>query len=124
EINDWIGVFGSGMFSNSSTYTVQEPGPLTFGWDVIIPWGSGTYTGQVSGPLGIPGFPTYQNPVVPSSVLADGVTTNPEFQQLYPFLNCAGYTSGTGGCTNTEVFQQVIPQPVQDLLNARTTDIS
>src|SRR5690606_9087282 len=39
EINDWVGVFAQGMFSNNTTYTVQEPGPITFGWDVVVPWG-------------------------------------------------------------------------------------
>ena len=36
EINDWIGVFGQGMFSHVHTHTVQEPGPIVQGWDVFI----------------------------------------------------------------------------------------
>jgi outer membrane receptor protein involved in Fe transport len=36
EINDWIGVFGQGMFSHVHTHTVQEPGPIVNGWDVFI----------------------------------------------------------------------------------------
>src|SRR5690606_2704641 len=43
EINDWIGIFGQGMFSNSTTYTVQEAGGVQFGWDVMIPWGNQPY---------------------------------------------------------------------------------
>ncbi|MBN9506043.1 MAG: TonB-dependent receptor [Altererythrobacter sp.] len=120
EVNDWIGVFGQGMFSNSTTYTVQEAGGAQGGWDVNIPWGNGTYTGAVANPLAFLGRPAYQNPAVMSSVLADGVTTNPLFQAAYPFLNCVGYTTGTGGCTNTEAFQQVVPQQIQALLNQRT----
>jgi outer membrane receptor protein involved in Fe transport len=106
EINDWIGVFGQAMFSNSTTYTVQEPGPITNGWDVQVPWGTGTYTG---------------NNFTPSSVLEDG-TTNPAFQAMFPFLNCAGYdpNSGASGCTNTEVFQQAVPDSIETLLNARS----
>jgi len=36
EINDWIGVFGQGMFSHVHTHTLQEPGPIVNGWDVYI----------------------------------------------------------------------------------------
>ena len=36
EINDWIGVFAQGLFSHVSTYTRQEPGPITSGWSVSI----------------------------------------------------------------------------------------
>ena len=174
EINDWIGVFGQAMFNNSNTYTVQEAALAQFGWDVLIPWGSGVYTGQVPGfqvtlpPIVVPGVgtisnggaviapcqttsvtacnATYQNPAVPSSVIRNGDLrgqydpvyqttlynpyvdptpnnladnpTNPAFSSQFPFLNCAGYTSGVGGCTNTEAFQQVVPAGVRTLLNA------
>ncbi len=37
EINDWISVFGDANFSKVSTSTVQEPGPITSGWSVMIP---------------------------------------------------------------------------------------
>lgn len=101
EINDWIGVFAQGMFSHSETRTIQEPGPITGGWGINIPWGNGTYTG---------------NAAVPSSVLADG-STNPVFRDLYGgMLACA---NGPTGCTNTEVFQAVVPANLQTLLNAR-----
>ncbi len=36
EINDWIGVFGQGLFSHVHTHTLQEPGPIVGGWGVII----------------------------------------------------------------------------------------
>lgn len=36
EINDWIGVFAQGLYSHVSTYTRQEPGPITSGWSVAI----------------------------------------------------------------------------------------
>ena len=32
EINDWIGVFGQGMYSHVKTYTKNEPGPIFAGW--------------------------------------------------------------------------------------------
>lgn len=127
EINDRIGVFGQAMFSNSSTYTVQEPGAMTFGWDIVIPWGDTPYTGSVPSPLG-PFFQSYQNPAVPPAAIG-GVAnpafifgdTNTTFQGYNGILPCAtpgnpGYKPG--GCTNTDVFSQVVPQGVQDLLNA------
>ena len=36
EINDWIGFFGQGLFSHVSTYTRQEPAPITSGWSVAV----------------------------------------------------------------------------------------
>jgi iron complex outermembrane recepter protein len=134
EINDWIGLFGQGMFSNSTTYTVQEAGGAQFGWDVIIPWGNQPYTGQVPGILN-----SYQNPAVPSAVIttqtaaldANGNpiivstnTPNPAFISRYRgILPCA--TPGDPGfnptgCTNTQAFEQVVPASIKALLNART----
>lgn len=37
EINDWIGVFAQGLFSNVSTRTVQQPSPSVNGWSAIVP---------------------------------------------------------------------------------------
>ncbi len=128
EINDWIGVFADGMFSNSTTYTVQEPGAMTFGWDIILPWGDGVYTGNVSSPLGS-FFQSYQNPYVPAAAINGAA--NPAFLYGVPNTTFKGYngilpcaTPGNAGykatgCTNTDVFSAVIPQGVQDLLNAR-----
>ena len=36
EINDWIGVFGQGLYSKVHTHTVQEPGPIVTGWGVLL----------------------------------------------------------------------------------------
>jgi len=160
EINDWIGVFGQGMFSNSTTYTVQEGAGAQFGWDVMIPWGNQPYTGSIPGfQVNIPGLggvfapcapaqgsacnAPYQNPVTPSSVIRNGDLaagpvpgffnpyvdptpgnladnpTNPAFRTLYGnILPCAN--SAIGGCTNTQAFQQVVPDTIEALLNART----
>jgi outer membrane receptor protein involved in Fe transport len=88
EINDWIGVFGQAMFSQVSTYTRNEPGPITTGWDVFIPHGTGIYTGDSTRGIA-------------SSLLGDGVTTNPEYMAGGRYgLNCGP----TGGCTNSQVF--------------------
>ena len=52
EINDWVGVFGQALFSHVTTYTRNEPGPITTGWDVFVPYGPalrrqpGLYTGN------------------------------------------------------------------------------
>ena len=37
EINDWVSVFADATFSKVSTSTIQEPGPITNGWNVITP---------------------------------------------------------------------------------------
>jgi len=37
EINDWVSVFGDANFSKVATSTVQEPGPITSGWSVMVP---------------------------------------------------------------------------------------
>ena len=129
EINDWVGVFAQGLFSNSSTYTQLEASAAS---DLFIPWGSGKYTGAVPGVS--PSSAVYQNPNVPSAVIAtqsvvDGqiVTSyapNPAFNKIYNgILPCA--TMGSAGynptgCTNTEVFQDVVPDSIQNLLNARS----
>jgi hypothetical protein len=46
EINDWVGIFGQALFSHVNTYTRNEPGPITNGWDVFLPYGTGTYVGS------------------------------------------------------------------------------
>ncbi len=101
EINDWVGVFGQALFSHTTTYTRNEPGPITTGWDVQIPYGNQTYLGDTT--RGIP-----------SSLLADGVTTNPAYMAGGQYgLNCPA----TGGCPTYQVFP-VTPE-LQQLLLAR-----
>jgi outer membrane receptor protein involved in Fe transport len=129
EINDWIGIFGQGLFSNSSTYTQLE---ASAAGDLFIPWGTGKYTGAVPG-----AFPTsnvYQNPNVPSAVIVTqsvvggqivtSYAPNPAFNSIYQgILPCATVGSpgyNPTGCTNTEVFQMVVPDSIQQLLNARS----
>ena len=46
EINDWVGIFGQALFSHVNTYTRNEPGPITNGWDVFMPYGTGRYVGS------------------------------------------------------------------------------
>ena len=129
EINDWIGVFGQGMFSNSTTYTQLE---ASAAGDLFIPWGTGKYTGAIAGAT--PTSAGYQNPNVPSAVIptqsvVNGqiVTTfapNPAFNNIYKgILPCATVGSpgyNPTGCTNTQVFQAVVPDSIEQLLNART----
>jgi len=120
EINDWVGVFAQGMFSNSTTHTVGEPAGAQAGWDVWIPWGSGVYTGTVTPPGG---FGTnYVNPTaIPAAV---GGAANPAFIARYQnILPCA--TPGNAaykptGCTNTDVFSAVVPDQLEAILNNRT----
>jgi iron complex outermembrane receptor protein len=37
EINDWLTVFGQGIFSHVRTDTVQQPSPAVNGWSAVIP---------------------------------------------------------------------------------------
>ncbi len=41
ELNDWIGVFAQGLYSNTETVTTQQGGAITSGWDVFIPYWHG-----------------------------------------------------------------------------------
>jgi outer membrane receptor protein involved in Fe transport len=120
EINDWIGVFGTGMFSHNSTYTRTQASTIQTGWDVLIPWGSGVYTGNSAIPSSV--IRAGDSYMGASFVDADGDLsnnpTNPAFQALYGgTLACA--LNPIGGCTNTQAFQQVIPQDMQTLLDTR-----
>ncbi|HEY6815582.1 MAG TPA: TonB-dependent receptor, partial [Croceibacterium sp.] len=38
ELNDSLGVFVSGLFSKSSSHTVQEPAPVFGGWSAMVPY--------------------------------------------------------------------------------------
>lgn len=37
EINDWVSVIAQGYFNKAHTETVQQPGPIVGGWNVVIP---------------------------------------------------------------------------------------
>jgi iron complex outermembrane recepter protein len=100
EINDWVGMFGQALFSHTSTYTRNEPGPITTGWDVQVPYGNQTYTGDTA--RGIP-----------SSLNTDGSTNAAYLAGGRYGLNCPA----TGGCPTYQVFP-VTPE-LQQLLLAR-----
>ncbi|HEY1126035.1 MAG TPA: TonB-dependent receptor [Sphingobium sp.] len=131
EINDWIGVFAQGLYSNTETSTTQQGGAITSGWDVFVPYGTGVYTGSA-----IPDT-AYGSQGNASSVILNGMTysgsayvdptpgvltdnpTNPAFTKLYGSqFACAQST--VGGCTNNQVIGQYLPANIQTLLNART----
>ena len=122
EINDNIGVFGQAQFSRVETFTQQEAGPLTTGWDVFVPYGSGVYTGGAldqyspnASSVLLNGMGGYVDPT--PGVLTDN-PTNPAFQAAYGNqFACA--TGPVGGCTNTQLFAGGIPAELQTLLNAR-----
>ncbi len=136
EINDWVGVFGQALFSHVNTYTRNEPGPITNGWDVFMPHGTGVYVGSNPYPTNGQVFGTGN----PSSVILNGQPlsglgsgtpyvdptpgiltdnpTNPRFAALYGGqFGCA--TSAVGGCTNNQVVGQFLPAELQTLLNNR-----
>ncbi len=86
EINDWIGVFGQGMFSHVQTKNLNQGGAIVGGWDVFVPYGapginantgnpnSPVYTGSAlpnySGNININGYGN------PSSVILNGMQYN------------------------------------------------
>ena len=37
EINDWVSVIAQGYFNKAHTETVQQPGPIVGGWNVVVP---------------------------------------------------------------------------------------
>lgn len=37
DINDWVSAIAQGYFSTTHTETVQQPGPIVGGWNVVIP---------------------------------------------------------------------------------------
>jgi len=136
EINDWVGIFGQALFSHVTTYTRNEPGPVTNGWDVFLPYGTGTYVGsqgfQPNGQIlgsGNPssvilnGMPTSGGATgvayvdATPTVLTDN-PTNPVFRQLYGTqFACAN--AATGGCTNNQVIGSFLPAQLQTALNGR-----
>jgi outer membrane receptor protein involved in Fe transport len=142
EINDWIGVFGQGLYSSTETSTTQQGGAITSGWDVFVPYGTGVYTGSANPST------AYGSQGNLSSVILNGMTgytgaayaggsnvngsfvdstpgiltdnpTNPAFTKAYGSqYTCA--TGTIGGCTNNQVIGQFLPANIQTLLNSRT----
>ncbi|MEO6154048.1 MAG: TonB-dependent receptor plug domain-containing protein, partial [Croceibacterium sp.] len=68
EINDYIGVFGQGLYSSTETSTTQQGGAITGGWDVFLPYGTGVYTGSANPST------AYGSVNNPSSVILNGMT--------------------------------------------------
>ncbi|MBO9574096.1 MAG: TonB-dependent receptor [Sphingobium sp.] len=131
EINDNIGVFAQGLYSNTETQTTQQGGAITSGWDVFIPYGTGVYTGSANPDTAYGGQGNL------SSVILNGMTfsgasyvdttpadltdnpTNPAFKTAYGSqFACAN--NAVGGCTNNQVIGQYLPANIQTLLNSRT----
>lgn len=139
EINDWIGIFGQSLFSHVTTYTRNEPGPVTNGWDVFLPHGTGTYVGseglQPNGQrLGSGNPSSVILNGMPTTGLGTGVAyvdptpqdltdnpTNPRFAGLYGTqYACANLaTHPIGGCTNNDVIGNLLPAQLQQALNGR-----
>jgi outer membrane receptor protein involved in Fe transport len=133
EINDWIGVFGQATFSAVNTYTRNEPGPITNGWDVFLPYGTGTYVGSQGRQTNGAVLGTNN----PSSVILNGMSylgaayvdatpndlsdnpNNPAFAALYSAAYGCGAVGGTGGCSNNQVIGQFLPEELQQILDSR-----
>ncbi len=136
EINDWIGIFGQGLFSQTKTRTTQQGGSITSGWDVFIPYGTGVYTGSANpatayGSVGLPSSVILNGMLTNGALNGVGTTyvdntpgdlsdnpTNPVFAKEYGSqYACA--LSAVGGCTNNQVLGQFLPTELQQLLNLR-----
>nr|WP_166175675.1 TonB-dependent receptor [Altererythrobacter segetis] len=143
EVNDWIGVFGQAMFTQTHTQNLNQGGALVGGWDVFVPYGSGVYTGSAlptnvhtgGRDINVNGYGN------PSSVVLNGMVygggtyvdptpgnladnpTNPAFTTLYgtspnsTLAACAN--AAVGGCTNQQAIGQFMPAAIQAALNSR-----
>ena len=95
EINDWISVFAEGLFSKVNTKTIQEPSPVTSGWNASIPNDGRALPVGISNILnsrtrparvGEPGYitPTTGNPT-PTQPIVSGAADTFELRALLPF---------------------------------------
>jgi len=134
EINDWVGMFGQALFSHTTTYTRNEPGPITNGWDVFLPYGDGVYVGSD----GLQSNGQRIGTGNPSSVILHGMLfngapyndptpndltdnpNNPAFAQLYSSMLGCGQVGGVGGCTNYQAIGQFLPVEAQEILDRRS----
>ena len=148
ELNDWLGVFGQGLYSTTKTRTTQQGGAIVSGWDVYVPYGTGVYTGSALGqpvnvafPFGPPRFLNTAGPNNASSVILNGMMfngasyvdptpgiltdnpTNPVFTSAYANSSnavlAACAASAVGGCSNNQAIGQFLPGAVQTLLSNR-----
>jgi len=143
EVNDWIGVFGQAMFTQTHTQNLNQGGAIVSGWDVFVPYGGPNDTTRYTGSA-IPNIVNTGGQAInvngygnPSSVLINGFNgyvdptpgnladnpTNPAFRTLYggssnaTLAACAN--SAVGGCTNFQAIGQFMPAAIQAALNSR-----
>jgi iron complex outermembrane recepter protein len=91
DINDSISFFAQGYFNKTHTETVQQPGPIVGGWNVVIP----RYTGQI-----VNGVAQNDSSWLPANMVALlNARTNPNAD-----WSVTGYVPGLG---NREVFTDV-----------------
>jgi iron complex outermembrane recepter protein len=133
EISDSIGMFGQALFSHVNTYTRNEPGPITTGWDVFLPYGTGVYVGSLAPqPNGVTLGTGNPSSVILNGMMFNGAPyvdntpnnlsdnpNNPAFATLYGAMLGCGQVGGFGGCTNNQAIGQFLPPEMQALLNAR-----
>jgi len=106
EIDHWINFVGQAYFARTETRSLSFNTVLLGSTATEIPYDDNVYTGSPFAPQ------TASFRV--SSLLADGVTTNPDFMAGGRYgLNCGP----TGGCTNKEVFP--VSEAMAALLDSR-----
>jgi outer membrane receptor protein involved in Fe transport len=112
ELNDWVGVFGQGIFSKVETETRGQGGAFTGGWDVFVPYGTQTYLGNAS-----EGIPSSVQPALLPNGAPNPLAgqTNAAYRPGGQFgLNCPE----VGGCPTYMVFP--LPAALQDIMLSRT----
>ncbi len=106
EINDWVKFIGQAYFARTQTRSLSFNTVLLGSTGTPIPYNDEVYTGSP--------YASEASGFGVSSLLEDGVTTNPDFMAGGRFgLNCGP----TGGCTNKEVFP--VPANIAALLDSR-----
>jgi outer membrane receptor protein involved in Fe transport len=106
EINDWVNFVGQAYFARTRTTSLSFNTVLLGSTGTDIPYNDEIYVGS-------PFAPESADFRV-SSLMPDGITTNPDFLPGGRYgLNCGP----TGGCTNREVFP--VPANIAALLDSR-----
>jgi iron complex outermembrane receptor protein len=107
DLNEYISVFTQANFVKTKVFTRNLVPPAITSWGVLIPYGTGTYTGDPN--LGIASSVLSTDPLS-----ANFNKTNPDYMAGGKYGLACG---ATGGCTNSQVFP--VPSELATLLNAR-----
>lgn len=116
DVNDHLSLYSQGMFVQTKTSSVFDPGMAFSYWGVLIPHG----TGRNCQTLGLSGTNCQDTDPLPTSLLAQGVTSwaNAPTLAMYQAGGTGGLTCpAAGGCTNSQAFP--VPTELAQLLDSR-----